>query len=260
MSSLQSSEGTQVNEGAEAFSKLESEIGELVRRDTTAPRLQQGNDYELNVGSLVNTQVNDGVDVFSKLEGEIREHVGSMVQKVSGNSVQEVENLVTEQRPSGASNSSLESRERTQVDEGVGVFSKLEGEIREHVGSVVQKVSGTSVQEVENLITEQRPSGASNSSLESLERTQVDEGVGVFSKLEGEIREHVGSMVQKVSGTSVQEVENLITEQRPSGASNSSLESLERTQVDEGVGVFSKLEGEIREHVGSMVQKVSGTS
>jgi len=154
MSSLQSSEGTQVNEGAEAFSKLESEIGELVRRDTTAPRLQQGNDDELNVGSLVNTQVNDGVDVFSKLEGEIREHVGSMVQKVSGTSVQEVENLVTEQRPSGASNSSLESLERTQVDEGVGVFSKLEGEIREHVGSVVQKVSGTSVQEVENLIAE----------------------------------------------------------------------------------------------------------
>jgi hypothetical protein len=96
MSSLQSSEGTQVNEGAEAFSKLESEIGELVRRDTTAPRLQQGNDDELNVGSLVNTQVNDGVDVFSKLEGEIREHVGSMVQKVSGTSVQEVENLIAE--------------------------------------------------------------------------------------------------------------------------------------------------------------------
>jgi hypothetical protein len=154
MSSLQSSEGTQVNEGAEAFSKLESEIGELVRRDTTAPRLQQGNDDELNVGSLVNTQVNDGVDVFSKLEGEIRDHVGSMVQKVSGTSVQEVENLVTEQRPSEASNSSLESRERTQVDEGVDVFSKLEGEIGKHVGSVVQKVSGTSVQEVENLIAE----------------------------------------------------------------------------------------------------------
>jgi hypothetical protein len=47
--------------------------------------------------------------------------------------------------------SSLESRERTQVDEGVDVFSKLEGEIRDHVGSMVQKVSGTSVQEVENL-------------------------------------------------------------------------------------------------------------
>jgi hypothetical protein len=109
--------------------------------------------------------------------------------------------------------SSLESRERTQVDEGVDVFSKLEGEIREHVGSMMQKVSGTSVQEVENLVTERRPSGASNmSSLESRERTQVDEGVDVFSKLEGEIRKHVGSVVQKVSGTSAQEVENLITE------------------------------------------------
>jgi hypothetical protein len=160
------------------------------------------------------TQVDEGVDVFSKLEGEIREHVGSMVQKVSGTSVQEVENLITEQRPSEASNmSSLETRERTQVDEGVDVFSKLEGEIREHVGSMVQKVSGTSVQEVENLITEQRPSETSNmSSLETRERTQVDEGVGVFSKLEGEIRKHVGSVVQKVAGTSVQEVENLISE------------------------------------------------
>jgi hypothetical protein len=70
MSSLQSSESTQVNEGAEAFSKLESEIGELVRRDATAPRLQQGNDNELSVGSLV--------------------------QKVSGTSVQEVEKLIAE--------------------------------------------------------------------------------------------------------------------------------------------------------------------
>jgi hypothetical protein len=69
MSSLQSSEGTQVNEGAEASSKLESEIGELVRRDT-APRLQQGIDNELNVGSLV--------------------------QKVSGTSVQDVEKLIAE--------------------------------------------------------------------------------------------------------------------------------------------------------------------
>ena len=56
--------------GAEAFSKLESEIGELVRRDATAPRLQQENNNEPNVGSLV--------------------------QKVSGTSVQEVEKLVAE--------------------------------------------------------------------------------------------------------------------------------------------------------------------
>ena len=69
MSSLQSSEDIQVNEGAEVFSKLESEIGELVRRDT-APQLQQGIDNELNVGSLV--------------------------QKVSGTSVQDVEKLIAE--------------------------------------------------------------------------------------------------------------------------------------------------------------------
>jgi hypothetical protein len=62
MSSLQSSEGTQVNEGVEVFSKLESEIGELLRRDATALRLQQGNDNELNVGSLVHTQVNEGAE------------------------------------------------------------------------------------------------------------------------------------------------------------------------------------------------------
>src|SRR6266567_4478514 len=199
MSSLQSSEGTQVNEGAEAFSKLESEIGELVSRDTTAHRLQQGNDDELNVGSLVNTQVNEGAEAFSKLESEI----GELVRRDA-----------TAPRLQQGNDDELNvgSLVNTQVNDGVDVFSKLEGEIREHVGSMVQKVSGTSVQEVENLVTEQRPSGASNSSLESRERTQVDEGVGVFSKLEGEIREHVGSVVQKVSGTSVQEVENLIAE------------------------------------------------
>jgi hypothetical protein len=199
MSSLQSSEGTQVNEGAEAFSKLESEIGELVRRDTTAPRLQQGNDDELNVGSLVNTQVNEGAEAFSKLESEI----GELVRRDA-----------TAPRLQQGNDDELNvgSLVNTQMNDGVDVFSKLEGEIREHVGSMVQKVSGTSVQEVENLVTEQRPSRASNSSLESRERTQVDEGVDVFSKLEGEIGKHVGSVVQKVSGTSVQEVENLIAE------------------------------------------------
>src|SRR5215831_14535346 len=110
MSSLQSSEGTIVNEGAEAFSKLESEIGELVLRDITAPR----DDHELNVGSLVHTQVNEGVEAFSKLDeiGELPRrdataprlqqgndselNVGSLVQKVSGTSVQEVEKLIAE--------------------------------------------------------------------------------------------------------------------------------------------------------------------
>jgi hypothetical protein len=111
MSSLQSSEGTQVNEGVEAFSKLESEIGELVLRDVTAPR----KDNELNVGSLVHTQVNEGVEAFSKLESKIGElarrdatgprlqqgndselNVGSLVQKMSGTSVQDVETLIAE--------------------------------------------------------------------------------------------------------------------------------------------------------------------
>jgi hypothetical protein len=111
MSSLQSSEGTQVNEGAEVFSKLESEIGELVRRDAIAPRPQQGNDNELNVGSLEHTQANEGAEVFSKLKSEIGElvrrdatarpplnelNVGLLVQKVSGTSVQEVEKLIAE--------------------------------------------------------------------------------------------------------------------------------------------------------------------
>jgi len=59
---------TQANEGAEAFSKLESKIGELVRQDATAPRLQ--NDNELNVGSIF--------------------------QKVSATSAQEIEKLIAE--------------------------------------------------------------------------------------------------------------------------------------------------------------------
>ena len=115
MSSLQSSEGTQVNEGVEAFSKLESEIGELVRRDAIAPRLQQRNHHEPNVGSITHRQVNEGADAFSNFESKIGElvrrdvnaprlqqgndtesEVSSLVQKVSVTSVQEVEKLVAE--------------------------------------------------------------------------------------------------------------------------------------------------------------------
>jgi hypothetical protein len=109
MSSLQSSEATQVNEGVEAFSKLESEIGEIVRRDS------QGNDKELNVGSLTHIQVNEEAEAFPKLESEIGElvrrdataprlkqgtdnelDVGSLVQKASATSVREVEKLIAE--------------------------------------------------------------------------------------------------------------------------------------------------------------------
>src|SRR5262245_1047420 len=105
MSSLQSPEGTQVNEGVEAFSKLESEIGELVLRDVTAPR----NDNELNAASLVHTQVNDRESKIGELDlhatalrlqqgNDSELNVGSLVQKVSGTSVQEVEKLITELR------------------------------------------------------------------------------------------------------------------------------------------------------------------
>ena len=111
MSSLESSEGTQVNEGVKAFSKLESEIGELVRRDAIAPRLQHGNDKELNVGSLTHIQANEEAEAFPKLKSEIGElvrrdatarprlnelDVGSLVQKASATSVQEVEKLIAE--------------------------------------------------------------------------------------------------------------------------------------------------------------------
>jgi hypothetical protein len=68
---LQSHEHAQVNEGADAFSKLEGEIRQVVRRDATAPRVPQGSDNEL-------------ADVGSLLQGE------------SGTSVQEIENLIAE--------------------------------------------------------------------------------------------------------------------------------------------------------------------
>jgi len=71
MSWLQSLERAQVNEGADAFSKLEGEIRQVVRRDATAPRVPQGSDNELA-------------------------DVGSLLQRVSGTSVQEIENLIAE--------------------------------------------------------------------------------------------------------------------------------------------------------------------
>jgi primosomal protein N'' len=71
MSWLQSRERAQVNEGADAFSKLEGEIRQVVRRDATAPRVPQGSDNELA-------------------------DVGSLLQRLSGTSVQEIENLIAE--------------------------------------------------------------------------------------------------------------------------------------------------------------------
>ena len=72
MSLLRSRERAQANETVEVFSKLEGEIRELVSRDTTAPRLQ-GNDNELAASNI-----------------------GSMLQHVSGTSVQEIEKLIAE--------------------------------------------------------------------------------------------------------------------------------------------------------------------
>ena len=73
MSWLKSPERAQANEAVEVFSKLEGEIRELVCRDATAPRLQPDNDNELAAGN-----------------------VGSLLQRVSGISVQEIEKLMAE--------------------------------------------------------------------------------------------------------------------------------------------------------------------
>jgi hypothetical protein len=75
MSWLKSHERARANEPVEIFSKLEGEIREFVRRDATPPSAapQQGKDSELIVT-----------------------HVGSLVQQVSGASVQEIEKLIAE--------------------------------------------------------------------------------------------------------------------------------------------------------------------
>jgi hypothetical protein len=73
MRSLRSRERAQANEAVEVFSKLEGGIRELVSRDTTASRPQQGNDNELAASSI-----------------------GSLLQRVSGTSLQEIEKLITE--------------------------------------------------------------------------------------------------------------------------------------------------------------------
>ena len=73
MSSLRSGQRAQANEAVEVFSKLEGEIRDLVSRDPTAPRLREGNDSE-----------------------SAATNIGSMLQHVSGTSVQEIEKLIAE--------------------------------------------------------------------------------------------------------------------------------------------------------------------
>jgi hypothetical protein len=73
MSLRRSRERAQTNEAMEVFSKLEGEIRAVVSGGMTAPRLQQGNDNELEASNI-----------------------GSMLQHVSGTSVQEIEKLIAE--------------------------------------------------------------------------------------------------------------------------------------------------------------------
>jgi hypothetical protein len=75
---LQSRERAQANEAVEVFSKLEGEIRQLVSRDTTALRLRKGNDSE-----------------------SAATNIGSMLQHVSGTSVQEIEKLIGENAAEG---------------------------------------------------------------------------------------------------------------------------------------------------------------
>jgi|SRR6266550_6661742 hypothetical protein len=71
MSLLRSRERVPADEAVGMLSQLEGEIREIVSRDTTAPRPRQGNDNELA-------------------------NVNSLLQRVSGTSVQEIEKLITE--------------------------------------------------------------------------------------------------------------------------------------------------------------------
>jgi cation transport regulator ChaC len=73
MNSLRSRERAQTNGAVEVFSKLEGEIREVYFRSATAPRVPQQNDNELTASNI-----------------------GSLLQRVSGTSVQEIEKLIAE--------------------------------------------------------------------------------------------------------------------------------------------------------------------
>jgi len=73
MSSLRSRERAQANEAVQVLSKLEGDIREVVSQGATSPRVQQGNYNELPAA-----------------------HITSMLQHVSGTSVQEIEKLIAE--------------------------------------------------------------------------------------------------------------------------------------------------------------------
>jgi hypothetical protein len=73
MNSLRSRERAQANGAVEVFSKLEGEIHEVISRSATTARVPQQNDNELAASNI-----------------------GSLLQYVSGTSVQEIEKLITE--------------------------------------------------------------------------------------------------------------------------------------------------------------------
>ena len=73
MNSLRSGERARANGAVEVFSKLEGEIREVVSRSATASRVPQQNDNQLAAGNI-----------------------GSLLQHVSGTSVQEIEKLISE--------------------------------------------------------------------------------------------------------------------------------------------------------------------
>ena len=73
MSLPRSRERADANEAAEIFSKLEGEIRNVVSQGNTAPQPPRGNDNELAASDI-----------------------GSILQRVSGTSVQEIEKLIGE--------------------------------------------------------------------------------------------------------------------------------------------------------------------
>jgi hypothetical protein len=114
MSSLRSRERAQTNEAVEVFSKLEGEIRQLVSRDTAAPRLREGNDSESAVPNI-----------------------GSMLQHVSGTSVQEIEKLIAELQILRE----MLQKEAARVQREVVGFAVLIQSARRSMGTISESLS-----------------------------------------------------------------------------------------------------------------------
>ena len=114
MSWLRSRERAQANEVVEVFSKLEGEIRELVSRDSTAPGLQQGNVNELAASNI-----------------------GSMLQHVSGTSVQEIEKLIAELQVLG----DMLQKEAARVQREIVGYAGLIQNARRSVRTISESLS-----------------------------------------------------------------------------------------------------------------------